>query len=857
MARAVSSAERAFRQAVNLQQAGRSLQAETAYRTLLAACPGHIGAQINLASLLRRRGQGQEARALLEQAATQAPGAVEIWFNLGNTHLALGSPAAAADCFRRILDLNPTFAPAHFNLANTLRDLDRLTEAVPHYQAFVAAQSDHAAGQANLGNVYRRLGQFTESEACQRRAIALDPANGGYHLNLAQLLVAAERPREAVAALRDALARDPDHLDWHLALLRLLVRERNWTEGTVVFSDLQTRFPRTIEAVSLWGDALQEAGSIRDALAVYRPALDGGWANDALWNSAGVAFQSLGDLAQAERCLRQAIQQAPRQAMAYSNLGLLLLLQGRHEPALRALEEALRLDPTLAVAHTNLALVHLEIHEPGKAEQHCRQAIALDSDPDRHHPPIRPATAHAASVGNDQGRHKGYANLAPALVNQGRLPEAFDAFERALEAAPDDLSTLSSYLFALNYSDHHRLDQVAARHHHYGALAMARVRTLPPAPPLRDPDPARPLRIGYLSPDFYQHPVGMLIAPILAHHDRTAFQAFCYSHGPKRDDLTRRIQAAADHWLTVETLDDPALVDRIRADGIDILVDLTGHTKNNRLPLFARRPAPVQMSYAGYVHGTGLPTMDWIIHDRITATPAAEALYHERIAVLPCPLYCYQSPDNAPPVSPAPALKNGFVTFGSFNNLPKLTPTTLDLWCRLLEAVPDSRLLLKSGPFFEPQTRELYLRRLLDRGLATERITLLGPSPFRQYLADYARVDVSLDPIPFNGGVTSLQGLWQGVPLLTLPGDRHVARVGASLMTALDLPECIGATPDDWVRKGIALCRDLPRLADIRQSLRRRMAASPLGNPALFTPHLETALRHMWQNACERSTLSS
>ncbi|MBF0137364.1 MAG: tetratricopeptide repeat protein [Magnetococcales bacterium] len=816
---------RAFQKAVDLHTQGRYAEALTAYQAILAECPEHVDTLANLGSLLRRLQQPAAAISCLQQAVQLAPQRPEMRFNLGNALHAVGDLAGAAACFRHILDHHPEMTEAVFNLANVLRDQEDLSGAVALYRQFLRHHPGKGAAQANLGTVLRRLGHLAESEAAQRRAIALEPNHAGYRVNLGNLLVDRGDFGSAIDCYRAAiaLAAGQEPWEWQQSLLGLLMRTRRWAEATQALQAAVGRFPTHPELYMALGNALWIDGQSAAAGQIFEAGIAAGHQDPGLLEAAGIAWQALGDWQQAERRLRQAVALAPQRGSGLSNLGMLLIMLGQHEAAIRTLQEAIRWEPDLAVAHANLGLAYLEVHELTKAEGCCRETVRLD--------PEMPV---------------GIFNLAPVLMGQGRLPEALTVFAEGLARHPGEITSHSSYLFALNYSDGHTPEAVAMAHREFGRLVDMPDQQ---PPPVRDPDPERPLRIGYLSADFCHHPIGMLLAPILANHDQTRFQTVCYAHSQKSDSLTHRIQAQAGSWVAIPGLTDQEARQRIQADGIDILVDLAGHTKGNRLSLFARRPAPLQVSYAGYVHGTGLATMDWVIHDQVTVTEAARHLYTEQIATLPCALYCYQPPEPAPPVVPTPARQRGYITFGSFNNLPKLTPTTLDLWAAILHRVPKSRLLLKSGPFYDLPTRERICTAFVQRGIDPERLELQGPSPFRTYLETFGQIDLALDPMPFNGGITSLQGLWQGVPLVTLLGDRHVARVGASLMQTLGLPAWIADTPEAYVNCAVHLAADPEHLNQVRLTMRERMRATTLGDPLRFTRHLEAAFRDMWQKS--------
>ena len=337
---------------------------------------------------------------------------------------------------------------------------------------------------------------------------------------------------------------------------------------------------------------------------------------------------------------------------------------------------------------------------------------------------------------------------------------------------------------------------------------------------------------------------------MLARHDKQRFEVFCYSNHSINDDVTVRLRRHADGWRDIVGQTDDAVAQRIREDGIDILVDLAGHTAGNRLLTLALKPAPVQATWIGYIATTGLKAVDYIIGDRYVIPPQDERYYVEQAVRLPHCFLCFTPPQLPIEVSPLPALSGAGITFGCFNNTAKLTPQTIAAWARLLSALPRSRLFLKSTGFGDELTRAHYRDLFAAHGVEAERLKFAGPSPRHEYLAAYREVDVGLDPFPFNGGTTTVEALWMGVPVVTLRGDRFVSRMGESIMMNLGLEECVAGTEDAYIAEAVALASDLPRLAGLRQRLREQLLNSPLCDGPGFARDLETSYRTMWKAWC-------
>ncbi len=366
-----------------------------------------------------------------------------------------------------------------------------------------------------------------------------------------------------------------------------------------------------------------------------------------------------------------------------------------------------------------------------------------------------------------------------------------------------------------------------------------------------DRAPERRLRVGYVSPDFRRHAVSIFFLPFLGAHDRANFDIACYSDWHRPDENTETIRGLSNLFRHVHAVDDDALAEMIRRDGIDILVDLAGHQPSSRMLMFASKPAPVQVSWLGYPGTTGLSAIDWRISDAVCDPPEDDALSSERVLRLPG-FHAYVGPVESLPVTPLPAA-SGPITFGSFNYLAKLSDTTLRLWARVLAAVPDSRLLLKGSYAVDEPTREMYRARFLAAGLPADRFEIVPRSPtVIEHLELYGRIDIALDPAPYCGTTTTCEALWMGVPVLTLKGDRHAARVGASLMQQVGLPDFVAASADEYVAHAVRWAQDRAALAELRAALRARMQASPLCDVTGLARNIADGYRMMWRDWCAR-----
>ena len=435
-------------------------------------------------------------------------------------------------------------------------------------------------------------------------------------------------------------------------------------------------------------------------------------------------------------------------------------------------------------------------------------------------------------------------------MDRGQHNEAETYFKRALQINPDISITLSNLLFNMNYNSRYKPQDIFSEHLLF-AKKFAGPLSSAILPLTNEPSATRRLRIGYLSPDFKRHAVAYFTEPVLAAHNREHFEIFCYSLVPTQDEVTKRIQKYSDQWRSIVGISDEDAAILICNDKIDILIDLAGHTAHNRILLFARKPAPIQVSWIGYLATTGLSTIDYKIVDGYTDPPGkTEQFYTETLIRLPESFLCYLPDKYSPEVGPLPAMSTGHITFGSFNNFAKVTPEVITLWARVLNELPGSHLILKGKSFSDETTCQYAINMFTQRGISAERITLQSWDPSPKHFASYNQVDIGLDTFPFNGATTTCEAMWMGVPVITLAGTAYHSRSGVSLLSNVGLPELIAETHDEYTGIAINLASDIEKLQLLRKSLRDRMSHSPLTDAKRFTANLETCYRKMWENWC-------
>jgi predicted O-linked N-acetylglucosamine transferase (SPINDLY family) len=527
--------------------------------------------------------------------------------------------------------------------------------------------------------------------------------------------------------------------------------------------------------------------------------------------------------------IRGAIDANPREPSFHNNLGIVCRVQGFLAEAIACHQEAIRLQPGFAQAHYGLGNAWQEEGQYDRAVACYQEAARLAPD--------------CAAV---------YNNMGAAFLNEGLLDRAAACFAHAVRLKPDYALGHSNLLAARHYDPHATPADLFAAHAEYERQHAAALRA---GWPVHDnsPQPDRPLRIGFVSPAFFYHAVGYFLVGPLEHVDREQYQTFCYCDSMRRDAMTARLRAAACAWRDVAPLSDDRLWQTIRDDRIDILIDLSGHAGGGtRLLVFARKPAPVQITWMDYVGTTGLRAIDYVIADRLEVPPGHERWYHERVLRLPDGYLCYTPPRFAPPVGPLPASRSPGVTFGSFSFPPKTSPPAIAAWARILHRVPGSRLLLKYRGLDQPAAVEDLRRRFAEHGIGADRVELQGGSPPEEMLNSYNQVDLALDTLPYNGGLTTCEALWMGVPVVTCPGGTFASRHSLSHLTNARFTETIARDLDDYVEIAVRLASDLPRLAALRAGLREQMAASPLCDGRRFAQNLMQLLRDAWRAWCEK-----
>ena len=810
-------------------KAGRLAEAEQIYRPILERQPQHSEALHMMGVIALQSMKFEAAEKLLRQAAPLLPSLPEVHGNLGAALHAMGRYDEAIECYRKALALGPNYPFGHFRLGDALQARGRFDEALSAYGRAIQLKPDYAEAHANVGNVYYLLGQLDKAQVsfqralhlrpdmpeahnnlgnmmqarkdwegavlCYRRAIGLRPQYPDAYSNMSVALLEMGKPREAIEAARQALKINPNLPGGNNNLGNALVKVGQMQEAEPYFRKAIEVEPNYAEAMVNLGNIYQEWDRHEDAIALYRQALELKPNLIGARNNLGTALQAMGKLEEAIGCFRKVVEVQPDHIAAHGNLGNALQAAGKPEESLRESARAIEL-------------------APGFAEAYC--------------------------------------NYANAAKDMGQLDTAIAMYRKAVETRPDH-NTHSNMVYTIHFHPGYDSQAILRENREWD-----RIHGEPLKPFIRphenDRSPDRKLRIGYVSPDFRDHCQAFFTDPLFSRHDRSQFEIFCYSCVSHEDEVTKTLRRKVDHWENILGLTHEGIAERIREDKIDILVDLTMHMAHNRLPVFGRRPAPVQVSWLAYPSTTGMEAIDYRITDPYLDPPGMyDGDYSEKSIRLPDTFWCYdmtvvgQGDADGPKPSILPADLLGYITFGSLNNFCKVSDRALELWAKAMKAVPGSRMVMlcHEGP-----GRRRVSEILGKHGIEADRFEFVAVLPRRDYLETYRRIDIGLDTIPYNGHTTSLDSFWMGVPVVTLIGPTIVGRAGWSMLSNLKMRELAANSDEEFVKIVADLAGDLPRLAEMRAGLRQRMMESPLMDAAKFAKNMEAAYRGMWREWC-------
>lgn len=696
---------------------------------------------------------------------------------------------AAERLLRRALDMDAAHPVAHFKLANILAREGLDTNAEAHYRQAIAADPIYVKAHYNLGNCLKRQGKMGEAAECYQAALAVDPMYSPAECNLGVIYTEQKQYAQAEECYRHILSHS--------------------SGDGIVLANLAL--------------VLNEQGRHTEAESVCRDAMLGAKRNAKLLNNLGIALKGQGQLAEAVSAYLEALSVDPDLAEAHNNLAVVHRAQGHYEQAVASCRRALDINPGYTNAYVTLGNSLVSLGKFEESETVYLRALALNPEDPR---------VHNA--------------LGGARIALGKVRLAIDSFSKAVELDPDYLGARSNLIFTLNYTSAASAEERLKAALAYGKAAARQTSdrhtswecTLRP----------NQLRVGLVSGDLREHPVGFFLESILKHIDSARIELIAYPTGRHSDDASTRIHRLVSKWKPIADLSDQSAAEMIHQDRLHLLIDLSGHTTDNRLPIFAYKPAPIQITWLGYFATTGVAEIDYILVDRTGVPETQQTQFSESVFYLPDTRLCFSPPSAAPPVAPLPALCNRHITFGCFQNLAKINDGVLNAWGEIFHRMPTGRLYVQSPQLGVPDADNEFLTRLARQGIERTRVTLKGAQHRSDYLAAHGKVDIILDTFPYPGGTTTCEALWMGVPTVTLGGNSLLERQGASLMSAAGLSDWIATDEENYIDKATTLAADTAKLDQLRQRLRQQAQSSPLFDAQRFAKTLEAALWDMWRS---------
>lgn len=775
---------------VSLFNSGNEEEAEKGVEVFIQTFPEHaLGWKVK-GTIFARQARNEEAEAAMRKAILISPEEPEIHNNLGSVLMSLGRDNEAIASFVDAIRLFPEYAEAYNNLGNAQVTLNQFGAAIDSYNRALLIRPEYAEVHYNLGTLLQGQGNIHSAVSSYRRALEIRPDFAEASYNLAGALKELKQLPAAIACYKDAIAAAPDYADAYFNL----------------------------------GLTLKENGQPDDAISSLRRAIEvkPDFAN--AYNMLGISLHEMGALDESASCYRKAISIEPRTVIFHNNLGLVLHDFEQADVVLASYHKAIEINPNYANAYNNLGLTLYELGQHDEAIECYQKCIELD--------PELPEV---------------YCNYGTALRDMGNIDEAIHHYIKALQLRPSFENAYDALLFCVNYHPDLSGEEIYAYYREYqnffGAPFLSTWK-----PHTNQRDSSQKLRIGYVAASFHSHACRHFLQPLLANHDRQHFEIYAYAQISKSDEFTESYKQYCDHWIPTRGMTDDALAERIRSDGIDVLVDISGHTAGNRLQVFARKPAPVSLHWLDFGYTTGLEAIDYYLTDDATIPEGSQQLFSETPWKLPGVAYAYRPAEGMGEVNTLPAKERGYVTFGTLTRAVRINEHVIRVWSEILKATPNARLVVNSGNYQNIRMKEFLLNRFVEQGIAPERLAIGCDSPPWDVLRG---IDIGLDCFPHNSGTTLFETLYMGIPFVTLANRPSVGRLGASVLHGLGHPEWIAETEAEYIFKAVALAADMPALEQLRSGLRAEMQQSALMDEIGFTRSVEDAYQQMWKRWCD------
>jgi protein O-GlcNAc transferase len=733
-----------------------------------------------------------DARTILTGQLQLDPRNVSLLYLLGVTNSHSSQFIEATECFKKTIEIDPKFPNSYYALGTTYLQLDDPANAVDSLRQYLRLQPDDLDGIGNLCNALIGIGKQEEAISTFRKLLSKNSGNPDLLLNFGILLFQLNKFEDALPVFRKAILANPNMANAHLNLSAALLE-----------------LDKIEEATSSINQAIRLEPKSADAHFIF-----------------GTISEKIGDFSHAQEKYRSAITQAENYLPAYINLGKLLVASGESKEAIQLYNDAISNGLSSVELYNNLGNALASLGHLAEAEKNLQHSIDLNAKFEEAH-----------------------FNLGNCLSKQGRGNEALEIIRQGLSINPNHFGGGSNFLMTLNYlpstTEKELYDESRSWAHRFEFKNQINESNL-------SSEPNRKIKIGYLSPDFRTHSVSYFFEPLLTSHDRDHFEIYCYANVVRPDTTTARLEKKSDYWRSIVSLTDQAVAELVIDDNIDILIDLAGHTAGNRLNVFTMNPAPIQVNWLGYPGTTGLSSMDYRLTD-VSADPVGKSDdYHVEKLLRLNTFLCYSPPPDAPDVAKLPFDETDHITFGSFNNLAKLTPNMIEVWSQILKQIPHSLLHLKCKSFACDETKNKFMEHFSSQGIAKNRLTFLPEtSSTKDHLAEYNRIDIGLDTFPYHGTTTTFEALWMGVPVVVLTGDRHASRVGTSILNSLDMENWTANDETQYINIAKEMANSTSDLRSQRSNLRKRMKNSILMNHTAFAENFENTIRQIWQEWCQ------
>ncbi|MBF0381510.1 MAG: tetratricopeptide repeat protein [Magnetococcales bacterium] len=735
----------------------------------------------------------------------------------------------ALGLYEKVCRLQPDNHQVYGNMGAVLQSKGEYEKATTCYKKALNSNDENVDVLSNLGTVLTKTGKYKEAYEVLKKAVATAPGFAAAHFNLGNLFIEQNRLTQAIASFREAILLDPNLAVAYCNLANALKEQGELQEAIENYQKASAIIPDDPEILNNFATAIKACGRLDEAINIYKKvvALKPDYAQ--AHSNLGLALQAKGRLSDAKKCYDTAVKLKVDNSEAYNNLGFVLTELKQYQKAQTALIRAITINPDFAQPHYNLGNLYSKQHMLEKSVVSYKQAIALQADF---------AQAHS--------------NLGKVLSDQGKLPQAMASFKQSLAIQPDMVGSYSNILMCSQYIPDQTLKALYDLHVECANIPGFGVEKQCYKHKNRV-DLNRKLRIGLVSADLGLHPVGYFLHGFFSCREKSQVEIICYSDRDA-DAMTVKLQNMADEWHETMYLSDDELADKVHGDTIDILIDLAGHTSNNRLQMFAKKPAPIQITWAGYVGTTGLPAMDWLIADRYYVKEGEDKFYSEGVIRLADSWASYTAPDYTPDVLIDPQVdgdgtKTDFI-LGCFSNPIKINKKMLIVWGQVLNRIADSKLLLIYRGMDDPSNVKRIHSQMTKGGIAADRVVIEGLLPHKELLGRYNSVDIALDCLPYSGGLTTMEALWMGVPVVTTSGSTFAGRHAQSILNCVGLDELVTDNFDQYVDLVVELAKDRDRLSSLKKGLRDRVANSHLCDHNRFSKDLTAQFRKVWQQWC-------